>query len=188
MRITFEGPDDIMRAYVVLSEQLGAPRRAALTENLGELCKTCNGGPATWVGPKHAQVLVCTQCDREWEGEPLLALRQFSAGGSAQGELPPSVANMLEQWRMVRALVEDRPRHYTKSRWEYVTVCLCAYLDPRVGTYENVATYGARRFPRRAWEWSPARVRTAVAQARADLGKRGSRAGILQGWAAPKNT
>ncbi len=185
MRVHIDTPDDIMRAYIVLSEQLAAPRSPTLTEKIGEICKSCKRGPSMWSGTQPDQFLVCSHCARNWDGEDVMAVKQF--GGKAPNrELSSSVLNMLEQWRMVRALIEDRPKHFTKSRWEYVTVCLCAYLDPRIGTYENVVVYGMRRFPRRRWQWSPARVRTAVMQARAELGKRGLRTGLLQGWGDPK--
>ena len=181
MRVQIDGPDDIMRAYIILSEQLAAPKTQTLTEKIGEICKSCKRGPSTWVGVEPDTFLVCTHCAKVWDGEDVLGVRQFG-GKAPRRELSESVYNMLEQWRMVRALVEDRPSHFTKSRWDYVTLCLCAFLDPRIGTYENVATYGAQRFPRRRWLWSPARARTAVMQARAELAKRGLRTGLLQAW------
>lgn len=185
MRVHIDGPDDIMRAYIVLSEQLGATKSPTLTETLGEICKACKGGPSGWVGMKLDETLVCLSCARDWIGEEVFGVKQFS-GKAPPREMSASVLDMLEQWHMVRALIEDRPVQFTKSRWEYITLCLCAYLDPRIGTYDNVSVYGARRFPRRRWEWSPARVRTAVTQARAALGKRGVQTGLLQAWSSSK--
>jgi hypothetical protein len=176
-----------MRAYIVLSEQLGAPRSQSITESVGEICKHCRSGPSTRVRSNPASdvekakhKLVCLNCARDWDGKEIYQLKQFQGKTPKRArEVSPSEAEMFEQWHLVRALVEDRPKAFTQKRWDYVTLCLVAFLDPRIGTYENVSVYGAQRFKRRQWIWTPARARTAVRDARNELEHRGRLAGLL---------
>lgn len=181
MIMTIRGPDDVMLAYLILGEQLGATRSQNITESIGEKCNLCKQGPSSRIVLSNgSSKLVCFSCGCDWDGEEIYALKEFNKGARRVCAMSPRVESMMDEWSKVRWIIERRPRHYTRSRWDYCTFCLTAFLDHRVGTYENVAVFGKQQFPKkRSWIWSQARTRSAVRDARQVIQKRAIKSGLL---------
>lgn len=170
--------DTLARHYMSIGARIGTVPAVSLTRFEGQVCALCGGGPMTrrGYGPsvktRRKYRDVCATCGESWLGEELhLPPQRGRRGGVGSRDV------MLDDWKRIRPIVENRPRRTDQNRWDFCVVSLLAFLEPTIGTYARAADAGRRRMPHEYW--SPARVRGAVQDARFVLQGRAERARVL---------
>ena len=165
----FASPDALVAAYFAALEAVTSLPAQRLSETV-EVCARCGGPKSQRKGCAGDLFDSCADCGESWRPvEVEVGLIRAAIG------LRPDVAewgliSRLDRLRPLRALVEPRPRDYTRAEWRQALVLWGLYLHPCCGTY-----VAAARMAQEAMEdasWTRGKVEREIEAARAVVAHR----------------